>query len=336
MKEAYLYKKLNDMKVRCDLCSHRCRIEDGEKGKCCVRENSSGKLYTLVYRKLISENIDPVEKKPLFHFLPGSYSLSVATVGCNFKCFFCQNHQISQSPCESGSIDGRDIAPGEIVEYAVKYNCSSISYTYTEPTIFFEYAYDIAKLASNSNLKNIFVSNGFMTKESLDMIEPFLDAANIDLKSFSDKTYKEKIGGRLKPVLDNIVAMKEKGIWVEVTTLIIPEINNSVQELKSIAEFLADVDRSIPWHISAYHPQYKAELPATGIDMIESTIEIGKKAGLKYVYGGNIIDNRYENTICAKCREIILERSGFTIINNNMENGGCNKCGEMVEGIFQD
>ena len=173
-----------------------------------------------------------------------------------------------------------------------------------------------------------------MTKESLDMIEPFLDAANIDLKSFSDKTYKEKIGGRLKPVLDNIVAMKEKGIWVEVTTLIIPEINNTVQELKSIAEFLADVDRSIPWHISAYHPQYKAELPATGIDMIESTIEIGKKAGLKYVYGGNIIDNRYENTICAKCREIILERSGFTIINNNMENGGCNKCGEMVEGIF--
>ena len=334
MKEAYLYKKLNDMKVRCDLCSHRCKIEDGEKGKCCVRENISGKLYTLVYRKLISENIDPIEKKPLFHFLPGSYSLSVATVGCNFKCFFCQNHQISQSPCESGSIDGRDIAPGEIVEYAVKYNCSSISYTYTEPTIFFEYAYDIAKLASNSNLKNIFVSNGFMTKESLDMIEPFLDAANIDLKSFSDKTYKEKIGGRLKPVLDNIVAMKEKGIWVEVTTLIIPEINNTVQELKSIAEFLADVDRSIPWHISAYHPQYKAELPATGIDMIESTIEIGKKAGLKYVYGGNIIDNRYENTICAKCREIILERSGFTIINNNMENGGCNKCGEMVEGIF--
>ena len=336
MKEAYLYKKLNDMKVRCDLCSHRCKIEDGEKGKCCVRENSSGKLYTLVYRKLISENIDPIEKKPLFHFPPGSYSLSVATVGCNFKCFFCQNHQISQSPCESGSIDGRDIAPGEIVEYAVKYNCSSISYTYTEPTIFFEYAYDIAKLASNSNLKNIFVSNGFMTKESLDMIEPFLDAANIDLKSFSDKTYKEKIGGRLKPVLDNIVAMKEKGIWVEVTTLIIPEINNTVQELKSIAEFLADVDRSIPWHISAYHPQYKAELPATGIDMIESTIEIGKKAGLKYVYGGNIIDNRYENTVCTKCREIILERSGFTIINNNMENGGCNKCGEMVEGIFQD
>ena len=272
MKEAYLYKKLNDMKVRCDLCSHRCKIEDGEKGKCCVRENSSGKLYTLVYRKLISENIDPIEKKPLFHFLPGSYSLSVATVGCNFKCFFCQNHQISQSPCESGSIDGRDIAPGEIVKHAIKYNCSSISYTYTEPTIFFEYAYDIDKLASKRNLKNIFVSNGFMTKESLDMIEPFLDAANIDLKSFSDKTYKEKIGGRLKPVLDNIVAMKEKGIWVEVTTLIIPEINNTVQELKSIAEFLADVDRSIPWHISAYHPQYKAELPATSIDMIENPL----------------------------------------------------------------
>ncbi|MFC2159588.1 AmmeMemoRadiSam system radical SAM enzyme [Actinomycetota bacterium] len=336
MKEAYLYRKLNDMRVRCDLCNHRCIIEDGDKGKCCVRENSKGKLYTLVYRKLISENIDPIEKKPLFHFHPGSYSLSIATVGCNFKCFFCQNHQISQSPCESERIDGRDITPAEIVEHAVKYNCSSISYTYTEPTIFFEYAYDIAKLAGSHDLKNIFISNGFMTRECLDMIGPFLDAANIDLKSFSEKTYKEKIGGRLKPVLDNIVAMKEKGIWIEVTTLIIPEINNSVQELKSIAEFLADVDKSIPWHISAYHPQYKSELPATGFNMIENTIEIGKKAGLKYVYGGNIKDSRYENTICAKCGEIILERSGFSIINKYIENGRCGKCGEILDGILLD
>ncbi len=336
MKEAYLYKKLNNMKVRCDLCSHRCKIEEGEKGICCVRENSNGKLFTMVYRKLISENIDPIEKKPLFHFLPGSNSLSVATVGCNFKCFFCQNHQISQIPCETGVIDGRDIAPGEIVEHAVKYNCSSISYTYTEPTIFFEYAYDIAKLASSRNIKNIFVSNGFMTMEAIDMIEPFLDAANIDLKSFSDQTYKEKIGGRLKPVLDNIVAMKEKGIWVEVTTLIIPGINDSARELKSIAGFLADTDKSIPWHISAYYPQYKSELPATGIEIIENTIEIGKKAGLKYVYGGNIRDSRNENTVCVKCGETVLERSGFSIVDDHMENGACGECGEIVDGIFKD
>ena len=336
MKEAYLYRKLKDMKVRCDLCGHRCVIEDGEKGKCCVRKNSNGKLYSLVYRKLISENIDPIEKKPLFHFLPGSHSLSVATMGCNFNCFFCQNYQISQAPCESGKIDGRDIAAGKIVEHALKYKCSSISYTYTEPTIFFEYAYDIAKLASSHNIKNIFVSNGFMTRESLDMVEPFLDAANIDLKSFSDKTYREKIGGRLGPVLDNIIAMKEKGIWVEVTTLIIPGINSSKQELKSIAEFLSDIDKSIPWHISAYYPQYKSELPATDIGIIESAIEIGKNAGLKYVYGGNIRDSRYENTICAKCGELILERSGFSIINNNMKNGKCSRCGEIVDGVFQN
>ena len=336
MKEAYLYKRLNGARVRCGLCNHRCIIEDGEKGKCCVRKNSNGKLYSLVYRKLISENIDPIEKKPLFHFLPGSYSLSVATVGCNFNCFFCQNHQISQAPCESGKIDGRDIAPGEIVKHALKYNCGSISYTYTEPTIFFEYAYDIAKLADSRNIKNIFVSNGFMTRESLDMIEPFLDAANIDLKSFSDKTYREKIGGRLKPVLDNIVAMKEKGIWVEVTTLIIPGINSSKQEIKSIAEFLSDTDKTIPWHVSAYYPQYKSELPATDIHIIESAIEIGKNAGLKYVYGGNIGNNRYEDTICAGCGESILERSGFSMINNNMKNGKCSKCGEIIDGVFQN
>jgi pyruvate formate lyase activating enzyme len=335
MKEAYLYRKLNNMKVRCGLCNHQCVIEDGKQGKCCVRENRNGKLYSMVYGKLISENIDPIEKKPLFHFLPGSVSLSIATVGCNFNCFFCQNHQISQSPCESGRIDGRDIAPEKIVEHALKYNCSSISYTYTEPTVFFEYAYDIAKLANNKGIKNIFVSNGFMTVESIDTIEPFLDAANIDLKSFSDKTYREKIGGRLKPVLDNIVTMKEKGIWIEVTTLIIPGLNSSGNELKSIAEFLSSIDKSIPWHISAYYPQYKAQLPATGIDIIENAIEIGKNSGLKYVYGGNIRDNGYENTICAKCGELVLKRSGFSITSNNLQNGKCCKCGEMVDGVFQ-
>ncbi|MCJ7666288.1 MAG: AmmeMemoRadiSam system radical SAM enzyme [Actinobacteria bacterium] len=334
MREAYLYTKLKNLKVRCDLCNHRCMIKEGERGKCCVRENIKGKLYSLVYRKLISENIDPIEKKPLFHFHPGSYSLSIATVGCNFKCFFCQNHQISQMPCESGKIEGRDISPEDIVEYALKYKCKSISYTYTEPTIYFEYAYDIAKLASSHNIKNIFVTNGFMTKECLGMIEPFLDAANIDLKSFSNKTYVEKIGGRLRPVLDNIIAMKEAGIWIEVTTLIIPGINSSRKELKGIADFLADVDKTIPWHISAYSPQYKSDLPATGVGIIKDATEIGKKAGLKYVYGGNIGNGRYENTICNGCDETIIERIGFTVVNNHLEKGKCSHCGEAVDGVF--
>ena len=334
MKEAYLYTKSKNMRVRCDLCSHRCVIEDGGKGKCCVRENNRGKLYSLVYRKLISENVDPVEKKPLFHFLPGSYSLSIATVGCNFKCFFCQNHQISQMPCDFGLVEGKDVSPEEIVEHALRYRCRSISYTYTEPTIYFEYAYDTAMLAKSQDIKNIFVTNGFMTRECIRMIKPFLDAANIDLKSFSDETYKNKIGGRLKPVLDSIVAMKEEGIWIEVTTLVIPGINSSTKELKNIADFLAGLDKSIPWHVSAYYPQYRSDLPATNPDIIEDTIKIGKKAGLKYVYGGNIRDCRYENTECSGCGGTVIERTGFTVVNNHLEKGKCSYCGEVIDGIF--
>ena len=201
MKEAYLYKKLDRSKVRCDLCAHRCVIEDGKKGKCAVRENRSGTLYSLVYDKVISENVDPIEKKPLFHFLPGTQSLSIATPGCNFKCFYCQNWQISQSPGDHGSIEGHEIPPEKIVKDAVINNCKSIAYTYTEPTIFFELAYDTAKIAHEKGLKNAFVTNGFMTKECIDMIRPYLDAANIDLKSFSDDFYRDKCSGRLKPDL---------------------------------------------------------------------------------------------------------------------------------------
>lgn len=333
MKEAYLYRKLDEDKCRCDLCNHRCIINSGENGKCIVRENQEGILYSLVYRKLIAENSDPIEKKPLFHFMPGTSSLSIATVGCNFKCFFCQNFEISQMPENTGRTEGRDISPGELVDHAISNGDSSISYTYTEPTIFFEYAYDTAKLASKKGLKNIFVSNGFMSKESIMMIEPYLDAANIDLKSFSDETYKQKIGGRLKPVLNNIILLKELGIWVEVTTLIIPGLNSSESELKQIAEFLAGVDIGIPWHISAYYPQYRSEIPATGLGHIKKAIEAGKKAGLKYIYGGNIRGN-YENTYCPKCKELLIERMGFTISGNNIKDSSCPGCGEEIEGQF--
>jgi pyruvate formate lyase activating enzyme len=289
MKEAYLYQKKENGKVRCNLCNHRCRIKEGKTGKCFVRKNIDGVLYSLVYRKLISENVDPIEKKPLYHFLPGTKSLSIATVGCNFKCFFCQNWQISQLPCNHGSIEGKDVPPEKIVEDALSAGCKSISYTYTEPTIFFEYAYDTAKIANKRGLKNIFVTNGFMTEECLEMIKPYLDAANIDLKSFSGRTYRNKMGGRLKPVLSNIEFMKKLGIWIEVTTLVIPGINDSDKELKSIADFLSDLDPGIPWHVSAYYPTYKSDIPPTGKEKIEQAIAFGKEAGLKYVYGGNII-----------------------------------------------
>ncbi len=334
MKEAYLYSKLKNNKVRCDLCNHRRIIGNGEKGICCVRENRNGVLYSLVYRKLVSENIDPIEKKPLFHFQPGSDSLSIATVGCNFKCFFCQNYQISQMPSDNGTIEGNDISPEEIVDHAIENDCSSISYTYTEPTIYFEYAYDTAKIAREKGLKNIFITNGFMTRDCIEMIGPYLDAANIDLKSFSEDTYKNKIGGRLKPVLDNIKNMHEKKIWIEVTTLIIPDLNDSAEELDRVAGFVSDIDKGIPWHISAYYPQYKSSLPATGIKQIEIAINIGRKAGLRYVYGGNIFSGNYENTYCPDCNNLLIERKGFSISENNIRDGKCSRCGNIINGEF--
>lgn len=334
MKEAYLYKKTDNRRVQCNLCSHRCIIDDQGVGKCCVRKNIGGTLYSLVYGKIVAENSDPIEKKPLFHFLPGSYSMSIATVGCNFKCFFCQNFSISQAPCDHNIIEGRDIMPEDIVSLAVANGDKSISYTYTEPTIFFEYAYDTAKLAGAKGLKNVFVTNGFMSRKCLLMIEPYLDAANVDLKSFSDATYKNKIGGRLKPVLNNIVFIKELGIWIEVTTLIIPGINDSENELKQIAGFLASVDKGIPWHVSAYYPQYKSKIPPTGIGQIEMAIEIGRGEGLKYVYGGNISGSGYENTYCPKCGDLLIERTGFSISSSKMKKDHCAKCGQKIEGIF--
>jgi pyruvate formate lyase activating enzyme len=334
MKEAYLYKKTDNRRVQCNLCSHRCIIDEQGIGKCCVRKNIGGTLYSLVYGKIVAENSDPIEKKPLFHFLPGSYSMSIATMGCNLKCFFCQNFSISQAPCDHNIIEGKDITPEDIVNLAVANGDKSISYTYTEPTIFFEYAYDAAKLAGAKGLKNVFVTNGFMSRKCLLMIEPYLDAANVDLKSFSDVTYKNKIGGRLKPVLNNIIFMKELGIWIEVTTLIIPGINDSENELKQIAGFLASVDKGIPWHVSAYYPQYRSKIPPTGIGQIEMAIEIGRSEGLKYVYGGNVPGSGYENTYCPKCGDLLIERTGFSISSSKMKKGHCAKCGQKIEGIF--
>lgn len=336
LKEAYLYKKLTTNKIRCDLCSHRCVISEGGKGKCFVRENRNGTLCTLVYDNIIAENIDPIEKKPLFHFLPGTKSLSIATPGCNFKCFFCQNWEISQMPCDYSKIDGKPVSPEQLVDNALENGCASISYTYTEPTIYFELAYDTAKLANENNIKNVFVTNGFMTKECIQMIQPYLDAANIDLKSFSEEFYKDKVGGKLKPVLDNIKYMHELGIWIEVTTLLIPGLNDSEGELQKISGFLAGISNAIPWHISAYHPQYKAKIPPTEVDSIAKAVKIGKKAGLKYVYGGNIPGGKLENTMCFNCGDVLIKRFGFTVGENKIKNNSCIKCGSKIDGVFDE
>ncbi|HLE88257.1 MAG TPA: AmmeMemoRadiSam system radical SAM enzyme, partial [Candidatus Brocadiaceae bacterium] len=269
MKEAMFFEKLDDKRVKCNLCRHHCVIEDGKKGICRVRENHGGVLYSLVYRKLISENIDPIEKKPLYHFYPGTTSFSVATVGCNFRCLNCQNYEISQLPKGIGQIVGRDVAPEKIVEDALSHSCKSIAYTYTEPTIFFEYAYEIAKIATQKSLKNVFVTNGYTTREALTTIKPFLHAANVDLKSFSDETYKKLCGARLENVLDCIRSYKEMGIWIEITTLVIPEINDSESELRQIAEFIKSVGPEIPWHVSRFYPRYRLiEKPPTPVDTL--------------------------------------------------------------------
>lgn len=301
MKEALLYKKLGGSKVQCNACNHRCVILDKKRGICGVRENQNGKLYSLVYGKIIAEHIDPIEKKPLYHFLPGTFSLSFATAGCNFRCLHCQNADISQLGPDRGpdpSQDyGRDKTPEQIVQDALDGKCPSISYTYTEPTVFVEFALDCMKLAHKKGLKNIWVSNGYMTKECLDLVGPYLDAINIDLKGFTEKFYQEICGARLKPVLENLTRLASTSfasqggkVHLEITTLIISGKNDSEKELKNIAEFIKkELGDEIPWHVSRFFPQYKlSDIPSTPVEKIHQAVEIGKKVGLRYVYPGNV------------------------------------------------
>lgn len=331
MKEAVLYKKLKDKKVRCNLCNHRCLISPGKRGICFVRENKNGSLYSLVYGIALAANIDPIEKKPLFHFQPGTESFSIATAGCNFRCEFCQNWNISQiTKGPKGEIIGEKLSPNEIVKKAKRTGCASIAYTYTEPTIFFEYAQDTAKLAKKEGITNVFVTNGYQTPETIKEMAKFVDAANIDLKSFSEKFYQKVCGAKLKPVLDSIKLMHKAGIWVEVTTLVVPKQNDSKKELTQIAQFIAKVDKSIPWHISRFHPDYKMlDAFPTPIETLEMAYEIGKKAGLKYVYLGNIITETKENTYCPKCNNLAIRRVGYqTEILGVDKKGVCSECGE--------
>ncbi len=335
MKEAYLYEKLEDGKVKCSLCSHRCLISQGKRGICGVRENREGTLISLVYDKIIARHIDPIEKKPLFHFLPGTASYSIATVGCNFRCRFCQNSDISQMPSDQKMIEGFPMRPEAIVREAEENRCASISYTYTEPTVFFELALDTARIASPKGIKNVFVSNGYMTSECLEKIGPDLHAANVDLKSFSDTFYKEQCGARLKPVLATLENMKRLGVWLEVTTLLIPGLNDSEEELKAIAGFLAGLDPEIPWHISRFHPRYKAtDIISTPAESVKAARDIGYSAGLRYVYTGNLQGDDGEKTYCHGCGKLLIDRIGFTVRRNRLSSGRCPDCGEMIPGVW--
>jgi len=334
IKEAMFWEKLEGKTGQCHLCAHECRIPDSKFGICGVRKNVEGILYTMAYAQVIAANIDPIEKKPLYHFLPGSISYSIATIGCNFKCGFCQNWQISQASVRAGDIvSGRQMMPEWVVQEAKSSNCLSISYTYTEPTIFFEYTYDTARQAKLAGLKNVFVTNGYMTRDALEKIKPYLDAANVDLKSFRDDSYKKTCKARLQPVLDTVAAMRELGIWLEVTTLVVPGENDSDEELGQIAEFLAQIDNNIPWHISQFHPDYEfRDHMTTPIETLKKAMEIGQRAGLRYIYLGNVLEGT--NTYCYRCHELIVARRYMGFNRNNLENGRCPSCGAIIKGVW--
>lgn len=335
IKEAMLYRALPERKVSCFLCNHRCTIADEKFGICGVRQNREGKLYTHVYGEVIAAHVDPIEKKPLYHFLPGTTSFSIATIGCNFQCPFCQNWQISQSSKrEKEGTAGHKLLPEEVVLAAKNHGCQSISYTYTEPTIFFEYAYDTANLARKEGLANIFVTNGFMTPEALETMKPYLNACNVDLKSLREEFYKKICQAQLKPVLDSIRLMKKLNIWVEVTTLVVPDVNDSEEELTQIARFIAETDPDIPWHISRFHPDYQyTDSYATPLETLRKACSIGKEEGLRYIYIGNVLGES-ENTLCPSCQKTLIRRQGFYVSDCKVKDSACSFCGADIAGVF--
>jgi pyruvate formate lyase activating enzyme len=295
-------------------------------------------LYTLVYEQAAALHVDPIEKKPLFHFYPGSRSMSVATVGCNFRCRFCQNWDLSQAPKgKDRQFGGKVVRPAEVVHIGEQYECRSISFTYSEPTVFYEYAYDTARLATEHNMSGVFVTNGYITPGPLEHLRPYLAALNVDLKSFNPDYYKRTLGAKLQPVLDSLRKMKELGFWLEVTTLVVPTKNDSDKELTQIAEFICGLGPEIPWHVSAFHPDYlMTDLPRTSLTTLRRARQIGLDTGLRYVYTGNIPGDNGESTYCYRCGALVIRRLGFSIVDNRITNGACPECGTKIDGIGMD
>ncbi len=334
-KEALLYEQLDGGEVVCDLCGHHCRLAGDRTGVCRVRKNIGGRLVSLNYHKVAATNADPIEKKPLYHFLPASTSFSVATMGCNFKCTFCQNHSLSVVQSEA-SIYGEPVSPEALVRTALRYDSDSISYTYSEPTIYFELMLETAKLAKEAGIKNCMVTNGFMSPRALELIAPYMDAANIDLKAFSESFYRERCGGRLEPVLDTIRGMKEKGIWVELTTLLIPGLNDDREELEGLIGFIVGVDAGMPWHVSRFFPQHRlVDIVPTPPGSIFDILERGKEMGLGYVYAGNVADDRFAHTYCPQCDELLIERMGYSTRVRRLVDGACGKCSHFIPGVWK-
>ena len=357
--EARFYEVLPDKRVLCTLCPHDCRIADGGRGACGVRYNQDGKLYTLVYDKVVSRNVEAVEKKPLYHFYPASTAYSIGTVGCNLRCSFCQNWQISQWPkshlpkrltCDgkledqeficprlvdlAAAIPGEKVTPEAIVEAAVSAGARSIAYTYTEPTIFYELAYDTAVLARARGLKNIFVTSGFISEAPLRELATVLDAANVDIKFFREESYRRISRVRLQPIRDAIRLYRELGVWLEITTLVIPGINDSDDELGEIAGFVHSLGAEVPWHVSQFYPAYKMlEVPVTPLETLHRAGQIGRAAGLRYVYEGNVPGGAGEDTLCWNCGKMLIDRYGFHVRVNHIKDSCCPYCGSVIDGI---
>jgi pyruvate formate lyase activating enzyme len=337
MKEARWYTAMADGSVQCALCAHRCLIKEGAVGVCGVRQNKSGVLYTYTYGKPIAMHVDPIEKKPLYHFFPCSRTFSLATIGCNFRCGFCQNWEISQAKIDGArDASGQEVAPEDLVRMAQKQRCASISCTYTEPTIFGEYALDTARIAREKGLRNIFVTNGFMTEEYLTQVTPFLDAANVDYKFYNDAKYRTVCNGARGPVENSIRTMKDRGVWVEVTTLLVPGENDDEEQLSGIAEFIAGIDRDMPWHISRFHPDFEyGDLPPTPDASLERALDIARAAGIRYVYLGNV-QGWGNDTFCTGCGEALIRREGVEVIDSALHQGACSNCSQPLPGVFED
>ncbi|MBU4138497.1 MAG: AmmeMemoRadiSam system radical SAM enzyme [Euryarchaeota archaeon] len=330
IKEGALYDELPGNKVKCNVCAHRCTIAEGKTGICRTRHNNKGKLYSLIYNTVSSEAIDPIEKKPLYHFLPGTFSYSLGTIGCNFRCLHCQNWNISQVSLEEANT--KEITPEEAVRRALDAGCSSISWTYNEPAIWHEYTYDSAVLAKKAGLKTIYVTNGYITPEALRRMAPYLDAYRVDIKSFSDEFYKKVCGARLAPVLESTKLAKELGMHIETITLIIPGRNDSKEELTQIAKWVHDnLGEDTPMHFTRFHPMHKMDpVAATPLSTLEMAHGIAKNEGMRFVYLGNVGGHKYENTFCPRCDSVLIERAGFSVGDVRVKDGKCARCGEGI------
>jgi pyruvate formate lyase activating enzyme len=320
--------------VRCGVCAHRCLVRPDRTGICGVRENRDGVLYLTVYGAVAAIGVDPIEKKPLFHVAPGTLAYSIATPGCPFHCTFCQNWEIAQAPRLGSTVPTRQMSPQRVVDEALDHGAAAIAYTYVEPTVFLEYALDTARLAHDAGLLNLFVTDGYATPEAIDLLAPVLDAANVDLKSFSDAFYRHRCGARLASVLEALEAYRKAGTWLEVTTLVIPGLNDDPGELRELATWLVEhLGAATPWHVSRFFPAFRMlDVPRTPIATLRRAVEIGREAGLLHVYAGNSPELGLESTRCAGCGAVLLERQRYHVFSHLGDDGSCPSCGRLLEG----